>query len=135
MKETMTTHFKNSLKVLFTALLLTGCVNLDEEVEDQVLREEFGKTPAQISNLVGPLYAGLGNYWGSIEMLNCVSDEMLAPGRGGDWVEPEWKQMQEHTWPSTYWAFDGLWTWAYSNIAKINEKLPNPVFASEAAQQ
>lgn len=134
MKDTMTKYSKACIRVVFASLVLASCVNLDEEVEDKVLRDEFGKTPAQISNLVGPLYAGLGNYWGTIEMLNCVTDEMLAPGRGGDWVEPEWKQMMEHTWPSTYGAFDGLWSWAYSNIAKINEKLPNPVFESPQAQ-
>lgn len=134
MKETMTKYMKSGVRMFFAALALVGCTNLDEEVQDQVLRDEFGKTPAQISNLVGPLYQGLGNYWGSIEMLNCTTDEMLAPGRGGDWVEPEWKQMMEHTWPTTYGAFDGLWTWAYSNIAKVNEKLPNPVFASPEAQ-
>ncbi|HEY9489506.1 MAG TPA: RagB/SusD family nutrient uptake outer membrane protein [Chryseosolibacter sp.] len=134
MKETMTNYMKTSVSVFFATLALVACTNLDEEVEDQVLRDEFGKNPAQIANLVGPLYSGLGNYWGTIEMLNCVTDEMLAPGRGGDWVEPEWKQFMEHTWPSTYWGFDGLWTWAYSNIAKINEKLPNPVFESPEAQ-
>ena len=133
MKDMMTKYNK-ACKVVLATLLLVGCTNLDENVQDQVLRDEFGKTPAQIANLVGPLYGGLGNYWGSVEMLNCVTDEMLAPGRGGDWTEPEWKQMMEHTWPSTYWAFDGLWTWAYSNIANVNEKLPNPVFASPEAQ-
>lgn len=134
MKDTMTKYMKAGARFFFLALVSVGCTNLDEEVEDQVLRDEFGKTPAQISNLVGPLYQGLGNYWGSIEMLNCTTDEMLAPGRGGDWVEPEWKQFMEHTWVSTYWGFDGLWTWAYSNIAKVNEKLPNPVFESPEAQ-
>src|SRR5688500_11246335 len=116
MKETITKYIKTSIKVFFATLVLIGCTNLDEEVEDQVLREDFGKNPTQISNLVGPLYAGLGNYWGTVEMLNCVTDEMLAPGRGGDWVEPEWKQFMEHTWVSTYWGFDNLWIWAYSNI-------------------
>jgi hypothetical protein len=133
MKDMMT-KYSNAFKVVLAALMIVGCTNLDEEVKDQVLQEDFGKTPAQIANLVGPLYGGLGNYWGSVEMLNCVTDEMLAPGRGGDWTEPEWKQMMEHTWPSTYWAFDGLWSWAYTNIAGVNEKLPNPVFASPEAQ-
>jgi hypothetical protein len=125
---------RKAVKVVFATLMLVSCTNLDEEVEDTVLQEDFGKTPAQIANLVGPLYTGLGNYWGTIEMLNCTTDEMLAPGRGGDWTEPEWKQMMEHNWPTTYGAFDGLWTWAYSNIAKINDKLPNPVFATPEAQ-
>lgn len=134
MKETTKKYTKAGLRVLFAALVMAGCTDLSEEVKDQVPKEDFGKTPEQIANLVGPLYAGLGSYWGSIEMLNCTTDEMLAPGRGGDWVEPEWKQMMEHTWPTTYGAFDGLWTWAYSNIAKVNEKLPNPVFESPEAQ-
>jgi hypothetical protein len=133
MKDIMI-KYRKACKVVFATLLLAGCTNLDEEVEDKVLQEDFGKNPTQIANLVGPLYTGLGNYWSSIEMLNCTTDEMLAPGRGGDWTEPEWKQFMEHTWPTTYWGFDGLWSWAYSNIARINDKLPDPVFASPAAQ-
>lgn len=123
------------VSLLFAGMLvLAGCTNLDEVVKDQVERDKYGVTPGQINTLIGPLYAGLGNYWNTMELLNCVTDEQLAPTRGGDWGEPEWKFMEEHTWPTNFYGFDGLWSWIYSNIAKVNEKMTNPGFANPEIQ-
>jgi len=124
-------------KIVTVALVIgacLGCTNLDEEVDDQVLQDEYGLTEGQLNTLIGPLYSGLGNYFSSFELLNCVTDEELAPTRGGDWGEPEWKFMAEHTWPTNFYGFDNLWSYIYSNIAKVNQKITNPGFQSPAAQ-
>ncbi|MCE7040251.1 RagB/SusD family nutrient uptake outer membrane protein [Dyadobacter sp. CY312] len=123
-----------SLAVWTATFIAMSCTNLDEVVKDQVERDKFGVSQGQLNTLIGPLYGGLGNYWNTLEYLNCVTDEQLAPTRGGDWGEPEWKFMEEHTWPTNFYGFDGLWTWVYSNIAKINEKITNPGFANPETQ-
>ena len=109
---------------LLAWLIVEGCTNLDEEVFDQALQSEWGKTQEQRDALIGPLYASLSDYFAHFEALNCVTDEQLAPSRGGDWSEPEWRFLEEHTWPTDYWQFDGLWTWCYNSIAKINQQMP-----------
>ena len=125
-------------KVAFASILLIGfnlsCTNLDETVYDQIPQDQYGLTEGQLNTLIGPLYSGLGGYFASFELLNCVTDEELAPTRGGDWGEPEWKFMAEHTWPTNFYGFDNLWNWIYSNIAKVNQKITNPGFQSPEAQ-
>lgn len=133
----MTSIQKFSIRSLsfWTVTIFTlSCTNLDETVKDQVERDKFGVSQGQLNTLIGPLYGGLGDYWNRFELLNCVTDEQLAPTRGGDWGEPEWRFMEEHTWPTNFYGFDGLWSWIYSNIAKINEKITNPGFAAAETQ-
>ena len=123
------------LCAFFTIIfIVASCTNLDETVKDQVERDKFGVSQGQLNTLIGPLYGGLGDYWNRFELLNCVTDEQLAPTRGGDWGEPEWRFMEEHTWPTNFYGFDGLWSWIYSNIAKVNEKITNPGFAAPETQ-
>lgn len=105
------------------ALVVPGCSNLEETVYDQIPRDKWGLTDEQRAALVGPLYGSLSDYFTRFEALNCVTDEQVAPSRGGDWAEPEWRFLEEHTWPTEYWQFDALWTWAYNNIAKINQQI------------
>lgn len=105
------------------SLVIPGCTNLNEEVFDQIPRNQWGLTQDQRDGLLGPLYGSMSDYFTRFEALNCVTDEQLAPSRGGDWSEPEWRFLEEHTWPTDYWQFDALWTWAYTNIAKINQQM------------
>lgn len=103
--------------------IIQGCTNLDEQIYNQAPQEEWGQTQEQRDALVGPLYASLSDYFARFEALNCVTDEQVAPSRGGDWSEPEWRFMEEHTWPVDYWQFDAMWTWCYNNVAKINQQI------------
>lgn len=128
----------SKIKIL-PALVLTltavcSCTDLSEDVYDQIRQEDYGKTTGQLNTLIGPLYSGLGDYWNRFELLNCVTDEELAPTRGGDWGEPEWKFMTEHTWPTNFYGFDNLWNFIYANIAKVNEKISNPGFQDPRIQ-
>jgi hypothetical protein len=133
--ETKILKRKLSFKLgLVIVIFSAACTNLDEEVKDQALQSEYAITPGQLSTLIGPLYGGLGEYWNRFELLNCVTDEELAPTRGGDWGEPEWGFMERHEWPTNFYGFDNLWTWIYSNIARINQQLPIPGFDNPATQ-
>ncbi len=113
-------------------IIIHSCTNLDENVFDQIPQEKFGETQAQLDALIGPLYGGLGDYWSRFELLNCVTDEELAPSRGGDWSEPEWRFLEEHTWPTDFYGFDNLWTWIYNNLTSVNQQLENPNISSES---
>lgn len=108
---------------IVSGMILESCTNLNEEVFDKVPQEEWGSTQEQRDALVGPLYASLADYFARFEALNCVTDEQTAPSRGGDWSEPEWRFMEEHTWPVDYYQFDALWTWCYNSVAKINQQM------------
>lgn len=109
---------------VFGWMIIDGCTDLDEKVFDKIPQSEWGKTQEQRDALIGPLYGSLSEYFSHYEALNCVTDEQTAPSRGGDWSEPEWRFMEEHTWPTDYGQFDGLWTWCYNSIAKINQQIP-----------
>lgn len=107
-----------------TALIVPGCTDLTETLYDQTPQDKWGTTQQQRDAVIGPLYGSMSEYFTRFEALNCVTDEQLAPSRGGDWSEPEWRFLEEHTWPTDYWQFDALWTWAYNNIARINQQMP-----------
>ncbi|CCH56947.1 RagB/SusD domain protein [Fibrisoma limi BUZ 3] len=113
-----------------TALLLTGqaCTDLTEKTFDVLPTSgSFGSTPAQQAALIGPLYSGLGDYFGNMNELNTTTDEQMVPTRGGDWKDGDnWLRLYTHTWgPVTdNGQFNGRWTWCYNNITAINQQLP-----------
>jgi hypothetical protein len=111
------------------ALLVAGqsCTDLTEKTFDVIpTSSDFGSTPAQQSALIGPLYNGLGDYFGNMNELNSTTDEQMVPTRGGDWKDGDnWKRLYTHTWdPVTdNGQFNGRWTWCYNNITSINQQL------------
>lgn len=113
-----------------SALLLAGqsCTDLSETTFDVLPTSgTFGSTPAQQSALIGPLYSGLGDYFGNMNELNSTTDEQIVPTRGGDWKDGDnWRRLYTHTWgPVTdNGQFNGRWTWCYNNITSINQQLP-----------
>ena len=122
---------KITIKVLLgcSALMLTGqsCTDLTEQTYDVIPTSgTFGSTAAQQSALIGPLYNGLGDYFGNMNSLNTTTDEQMVPTRGGDWKDGDnWKRLYQHTWdPVTdNGQFNGPWTWCYNNITSINQQL------------
>lgn len=121
-----------NIKVLLgcSALLLTGqaCTDLTEQTFDVLPTSgTFGSTPAQQSALIGPLYSGLGDYFGNMNELNTTTDEQIVPTRGGDWKDNDnWLRLYTHTWSPVQdnGQFNGRWTWCYNNITSINQQLP-----------
>ncbi|ADB41033.1 RagB/SusD family nutrient uptake outer membrane protein [Spirosoma linguale] len=112
-----------------SALMLAGqaCTDLTETTYDVIPTSgTFGSTAAQQAALIGPLYNGLGDYYGNMSNLNTTTDEQIVPTRGGDWKDGDnWKRLYQHTWdPITdNGQFNGPWTWCYNNITKINQQL------------
>jgi hypothetical protein len=124
-------------KYIKKGLILTGCTvslfvgysctNLEEEIYDQTTDQSFGQTPGQLAALIGPLYSGLGDYFGNMTDLNTTTDEQIIPTRGGDWEDGgRWRRFHQHAWDVTLddGTFNGVWTFVYNNSANINRLLP-----------
>lgn len=115
-------------------LVVLACTNLDENVYNSIPADQFGQNPDQLAALIGPLYGGLGDYYGNFASLNSVTDEQVVPTRGGDWKDgDQWKRLQQHTWDVTLddGTFNGLWTWIYNNVTAINQQLVNPAITDQ----
>ncbi|MBD2702478.1 RagB/SusD family nutrient uptake outer membrane protein [Spirosoma sp. BT702] len=112
-----------------SALVLASqaCTDLSETTYDVIPTSgTFGSTAGQQAALIGPLYNGLGDYYGNMSNLNTTTDEQIVPTRGGDWKDSDnWKRLYQHTWdPVTdNGQFNGPWTWCYNNITSINQQL------------
>lgn len=133
---------KINIKLLLgcSALMLAGqaCTDLTETTYDVIPTSgTFGSTAGQAAALIGPLYNGLGDYYGNLSNLNTVTDEQIVPTRGGDWKDGDnWKRLYTHTWdPITdNGQFNGPWTWCYNNITSINQQLGTITDANTKAE-
>ena len=80
-----------------SALMLAGqaCTDLTETTYDVIPTSgTFGSTAGQAAALIGPLYNGLGDYYGNMSNLNTTTDEQIVPTRGGDWKDGDnWKRL------------------------------------------
>ncbi len=120
----------------FGLLSTQSCTDLEENVYDQIPEENFGTNPEQVTALLGPINAGIGDYFDRFAGLNAVTDEQIVPTRGGDWLDGgNWRRLDQHTWePVTDNAqFNGPWTWAYNNITRINRALATPAINADEA--
>jgi hypothetical protein len=119
---------------LIALLAVQGCTDLDEKTYSTVIDTKFGGNSDQLSALIGPLYGGLGDYYGTFSSLNATTDEQIVPTRGGDWKDgDQWKRYEMHTWSPALddGAFNGIWNYCYSNVAKINQQIVNAAISSD----
>lgn len=115
-----------AMGIALALLSVSSCTNLEEETFNVIPADQFGQTQAQKDALIGPLYGGLGDYFDRFNGLNTVTDEQVVPTRGGDWKDGDaWRRLHEHTWSATAdnGQFNGLWTWIYNNITRINRAI------------
>ena len=123
-----------------SALMLAGqsCTDLTETTYDVIPTSgTFGSTAGQQAALIGPLYNGLGDYYGNMSNLNTTTDEQIVPTRGGDWKDSDnWKRLYQHTWEpvADNGQFNGPWTWCYNNITSINQQLGTITDANTKAE-
>lgn len=102
-------------------LVAASCTNLEETVFDQIPSSDFGKTPDQIAAQLGPAYANLRDYSWNIYNTEVTTDVITVPTRGSDWFDGgEWLAFGRHTMNPTHGPTNGIWTWGYSGIGRIN---------------
>ncbi len=113
-----------SLKLIaFSSAILVAasCTNLEETVFDQIPATDFGKTADQIAAQLGPAYANLRDYSWNIYNTEVTTDVITVPTRGSDWFDGgEWLAFGRHTMNPTHGPTNGIWTWGYSGIGRVN---------------
>jgi starch-binding outer membrane protein, SusD/RagB family len=122
--------------------VFAGCSKLDEKLQDrltlkQVEEATAGETP-DVSALLTEVYNSLLNFngGGDVNMPEHVSDELLAPTRGGDWDDNgAWRSLYQHTWDADHANlrdyFNRLNSGLFSAI-DILQFNPNPQQEAEA---
>lgn len=123
--------------LLFGALSMTSCTNLDEELFDKVSMDDYGKTESEVQTIVGGAYSTLRGYGASTDEGNgvncyptceyvfflneCASDEACIPTRGSDWDDGgRYRELQHHSWtPNNQCVLSG-WRYAFTGVSKVN---------------
>ena len=89
--------------------VFAGCSKLDEKLQDRLTLKQVeeatqGTTP-DVSALLDGAYNSLLNFHGGgdVNMPEHVSDEWIAPTRGGDWDDNgAWRALYQHKWDADH---------------------------------
>ena len=126
------------------ALIVFGCTDLDDELEDS-LTEEFSVDGVSTGESAsdGPLLSAFsrlrngsatnGGFFSSQEV---TSDEMSVPQKGGDWFDGGvWIQLHRHTWDAAHPQVENAWNDAYGGIGECNNVLAGGTLDAEQTAQ
>lgn len=120
-------NFKNIKSLLLAGVMAStviSCTNLDEEVFDQVVAENFYQTPEEFDAAVASAYTSLYGYAGhnGIWSIQEVSGDALAiTQKGGDWFDGgQWIRMHRHTFNDKEEAFNNTWNFLYTLVSNSN---------------
>ena len=116
---------------ILSAMLVSSCTDLNEDLYSSIPDESFGKTPAEIQALIGGAYSSMRGFEDGITIsyptnqvffINEVSsDEAVIPTRGTDWYDGGmYQDMKKHTWKADNYLVLAVWRYFYSGIAKVN---------------
>ena len=87
----MKTFMRNTGLTLLSAMMLSGCFDLTEEVYSEIPMEDFGKTEQELIATAGRAYTQLQNYCTEQSLWTLalqVSDECAVPiNSNGSWAE------------------------------------------------
>jgi hypothetical protein len=115
------------LLILFTLFGLWSCTNLDEEVYDTIVNENFYQTEKQVLAAAGPAYNELRGYVqvGALWGINSLStDEAVLPTRGIHWDNGGiYRRLALHSWTSEEGYFNDSWKFVYNTASNCNRML------------
>jgi len=122
------------ITIAVSLLITVACTKLDEKLYDQVLADDYGKTPGEIQTIVGRAYASLRGFpndgvvqsFPTCEYVffldECSSDEACIPTRGADWYDGgRYQQAKFHTWDSKNLMITSSWRYHFVGISKVNQ--------------
>lgn len=123
----MKTLMRNTGLLLFSAVMLSGCFDLTEEVYTEIPMDNFGKTEQELIATAGRAYTQLQNYCTEQSLWTLslqVSDECAVPiNSNGSWAEDRYGELQRHEYtPSNTLVLKG-WNFCFDGIASCNEIL------------
>lgn len=114
---------KGLVAVVIMASFSQSCTNLDEELYDEVLPDEFFQTEEEIISAMGAAYTKFQNLAsGDPINLQCITtDEMVVPTRGQDWDDGgAWRRLHLHSWTSEDGVFNGVWNFGFDGVNTAN---------------
>ncbi|UKM64275.1 RagB/SusD family nutrient uptake outer membrane protein [Flavobacteriaceae bacterium GSB9] len=112
------------LLIILTVFGLWSCTNLDEEVYDTIVTDQYYQTEKQVLSAAGPAYKELrglvqvGAAWGLNQL---SSDEEILPTRGIHWNNGGiYRRLQQHTWTSEDGIINDSWKFVYNLVSNCN---------------
>lgn len=133
------------LTLVSTALMVFGCTDLDDVLEDS-LTEEFsvdgvstggaGGSDGPLLSAYSRLRSGSATNGGFFSSQEVTSDEMSVPQKGGDWFDGGiWIQLHRHTWDAAHPQVENAWNDAYGGIGECNIVLEGGTLNAEQTAQ
>jgi hypothetical protein len=118
---------KKIVSLIFTAVALSSCVDLDEELYDRLPKDIYPENEIQGALITGPIYEPLRDFldWGGWWFCQEVpSDEIVFPTRHTDWDDGgKWRVLHQHTWTNTTEAINSMWSRYYQGVGEANQLL------------
>lgn len=115
------------LIILFTLFGLWSCTNLDEEVYDTIISDDFYQNEKQVLAAAGPAYdelRGLVQVSGMWGINSLSTDEAVLPTRGIHWDNGGiYRRLALHTWTSEEGYFNDAWKFVYNTSSNCNRML------------
>ena len=119
---------KGFIAVFIIGVLLlcsaNSCTKLNVKLYDRVPVTNFWRNEDEIAAGVAPAYASLRNMvdlFGNYPLLECSTDEVILPTRGGDWYDGgRWEKLWKHTWDANLPQVQSYWSFIYGGISGVN---------------
>ena len=123
----MKNFMRNTGLALLSAMMLSSCFDLKEEVYSEIPMDNFGKTEQELIATAGRAYTQLQNYCTEQSLWTLslqVSDECAVPiNSNGSWAEERYGELQRQQYtPSNTLVLKG-WNFCFDGIASCNEIL------------
>ena len=113
---------------LLMAVSTQSCTNLDEELFDQVLPEDWFQTDAQFVSTLAAAYSRLNNYASGsyLSLSEASTDAMVVPTRGQDWDDGgHWRRLTLHSWNFEDPEPNGVWGFGFGGVSSCNQIIYN----------
>ena len=123
----MKNFMRNTGLALLSAMMLSSCFDLKEEVYSEIPMDNFGKTEQELIATAGRAYTQLQNYCTEQSLWTLslqVADECAVPiNSNGSWAEERYGELQRQQYtPSNTLVLKG-WNFCFDGIASCNEIL------------
>lgn len=111
--------------ILFLLLGAAGCTDLDEKVYSHIQKKDFFTSEESLRVYAARAYTALQAYGSeqSLWTLNIqTGDEIAVPKNCvNDWVDPRYKQLQQHTYDPSNKLVRMGWDYCFDGIAACND--------------
>lgn len=129
MKENMKSLLKSICLAAAAVLIVSSC-NIDEEVNDSVLKEEAIIEVGTVdpATALGPILNSIANTIQGQDALYALqeqpSDELMPPVRGTDWYDfGVWTSLDQHQWDASHIQLLNAWNDLHQGVTRANQAI------------